>query len=262
MPEVGPIAIRTRSEIERMRTASRHVAEILLEIRELARPGVTTAALEAAAARSIAQRGVESSFLGYGPHGLPPYPAVMCMSVNEEIVHGIPGPRELKEGDILSLDFGVIYEGYHGDSAVTIPIGEVSAQARRLLEVTRAALYRGIEQMVPGRRLSDIGHAVQRHVEAAGFSVVRDFVGHGIGRQLHEPPQIPNYGLPGRGPRLRPGMVFAIEPMVNAGGMGVRMLEDEWTAVTEDGSLSAHFEHTILITGHGPEILTRLPGSH
>jgi methionyl aminopeptidase len=262
MGEARAIAIRTRSEIERMRTASRHVAEILLEIRELARPGVTTAALEEAAARSIARRGVVSSFLGYGPHGLPPYPAVMCMSVNEEIVHGIPGPRELKEGDILGLDFGVAFEGYHGDSAVTIPIGAVSEQPERLLEVTRAALYRGIAEMVPGHRLSDIGHAVQAHAEGAGFAVVRDFVGHGIGRQLHEPPQIPNYGPPGRGPRLRPGMVFAIEPMVNAGGMGVRMLDDEWTAVTEDGSLSAHFEHTVLVTEQGPEILTRLPGSH
>ncbi len=256
------IPIKTRREIELMREASRHVAEILLEIRDLAKPGVTTGELDRFAARSIERRKLTSSFKGYGPHGLPPYPAVMCMSVNEEIVHGIPGPRELKDGDVLSLDFGVAVQGFHGDSAVTVPIGTLGAEALRLLEVTRRALYQGIEQMAPGHRLSDIGHSVQTEAEAAGFSVVRDFVGHGIGRALHEPPQIPNFGPPGRGPRLRPGMVFAIEPMVNAGGPGVRVLDDQWTAVTEDGSLSAHFEHTILVTEAGPEILTRLPGSH
>jgi methionyl aminopeptidase len=256
------IPIKTRREIERMREAARHVAEILLEVRDLARPGVTTGELERHAAGCIARRGVVSSFKGYGPHGLPPYPAVMCMSVNEEIVHGIPGPRELKEGDILGLDFGVSVDGYHGDSAVTIPIGEIGGETQRLLDVTRGGLYAGIAQMVPGRRLSDIGHAVQRSVESVGFSVVRDFVGHGIGRALHEPPQIPNFGPEGRGPRLKPGMVFAIEPMVNAGKPDVRMLDDEWTAVTADGSLSAHFEHTILITDDGPEVLTRLSGSH
>jgi methionyl aminopeptidase len=256
------IAIKTRREIELMREASRHVAEILLEVREHAKPGVTTGELDRLAARSIERRKVVSSFKGYGPHGLPPYPAVMCMSVNEEIVHGIPGARELKDGDVLSLDFGVVFEGFHGDSAVTIPVGTVGAEALRLLDVTRRALYRGIEQMVPGHRLSDIGHAVQAEAEEAGFSVVRDFVGHGIGRALHEPPQIANFGPPGRGPRLRPGMVFAIEPMVNAGGPGVRMLDDQWTAVTEDGSLSAHFEHTILITEAEPEVLTRVSGSH
>jgi methionyl aminopeptidase len=242
--------------------AARHVAEILLEVRELARPGVTTAELELAAARSIERRGVISSFKGYGPHGLPPYPAVMCMSVNDEIVHGIPGSRELKDGDILGLDFGVIHEGFHGDSAVTIPIGTISAEAERLLEATRQALYQGIAQMRPGNRLSDIGHAVQKKAEGLGYNVVKDFVGHGIGRSLHEPPQIPNFGSPGRGPRLRAGMVFAIEPMVNIGSPGVRMLDDEWTAVTDDGSLSAHFEHTILITEEGPEVLTRVEGSH
>jgi methionyl aminopeptidase len=256
------IPVKTRREIDLMREASRHVAEILLEVRERAKPGVTTGELDRFAARSIERRGVVSSFRGYGPHGLPPYPAVMCMSVNEEIVHGIPGSRELKDGDLLSLDFGVSFQGFHGDSAVTIPIGTVGAEALRLLDVTRRALYRGIEQMVPGRRLSDIGHAVQAEAESAGFSVVRDFVGHGIGRALHEPPQIANFGPPGRGPRLRSGMVFAIEPMVNAGGPGVRMLDDQWTAVTEDGSLSAHFEHTIVVGDEGPEILTRVPGSH
>lgn len=256
------IPVKSRREIEAMREASRHVAEILLELRERVRPGITTAELDEHAARAIERRGLRSSFLGYGPHGLPGYPATLCTSVNDEIVHGIPGPRELKEGDIIGLDFGVIAGGFHGDSAVTVPVGRISAEAERLLETTRRALYRGIEQMVPGRRLSDIGHAIQGEAEGAGFSVVRSFVGHGIGRKLHEPPQIPNYGPPGRGPRLRPGMVFAIEPMVNVGGPGVRMLEDEWTAVTEDGSLSAHFEHTVLITEEGPEILTRVEGSH
>jgi methionyl aminopeptidase len=256
------IQIKTRRELERMRDATRHVAEILLELREMARPGVTTAELGARARASIRRRKVVSSFEGYGPHGLPGFPDVICISLNEEVVHGIPGPRELKEGDLLSLDFGVSVDGYHGDSAVTVPIGEVSETARRLVEATCEALYRGIEQMVPGNRLSDIGHAVQSRAEADGFSVVRQFVGHGIGRKLHEPPQIPNFGPPGRGPRLRPGMTFAIEPMVTAGGAEVRILDDQWTAFTLDGSLAAHFEHTVLITDHGPEILTRVPGSH
>jgi methionyl aminopeptidase len=256
------IRIKTRREIETMRTAGRHVAEILLELRERARPGVTTGELDEHARRAIAKRGVESSFLGYGPHGLPPYPAVLCVSVNEEVVHGIPGRRELKEGDVLSLDFGASWNGWHGDSAVTVPVGTVGAEAARLVEATERALRDGIEQMVPGHRLSDIGHAVQARAEGEGFSVVRQFVGHGIGREMHEPPQIPNYGPPGRGPRLKPGMVFAIEPMVTAGGPDVRILDDEWTAVTADGSLAAHFEHTILVTEAGPEVLTRVPGSH
>ncbi len=256
------IPIKTRREIDTMREASRHVAEILLELREMARPGVTTHEVEQRARASIGRRGVTSSFEGYGPHGLPKYPAVVCISLNEEVVHGLPGPRQLKEGDLLSLDFGVHVDGFHGDSAVTIPIGQPGETARRLLETTREALYEGIQQMVPGRRLSDIGHAVQTHAEGRGFSVVRQFVGHGIGRKLHEPPQIPNFGPAGRGPRLRAGMVFAIEPMVTAGGADVRILEDQWTAVTADGSLSAHFEHTVLITEEGPEVLTTVPGSH
>lgn len=256
------IRIKTRREVEAMRVAGRHVGEILLELRELAKPGVTTGELDEHARRAIRKRGVESSFLGYGPHGLPPYPAVLCVSVNEEVVHGIPGRRELKEGDVLSLDFGVSFEGYHGDSAVTVPVGSWGEEAQRLVEATRRALDDGIEQMVPGHRLSDVGHAVQARAEGEGFSVVRQFVGHGIGREMHEPPQIPNFGPPGRGPRLKPGMVFAIEPMVTAGGPDVRMLDDEWTAVTADGSLAAHFEHTILVTESGPEVLTRVPGSH
>jgi methionyl aminopeptidase len=256
------IPIKTRREIELMRRASRHVAEILLELRELVQPGITTRELDRHAEKAIAQRGVVSSFKGYDPHGLPRYPAVLCVSVNEEIVHGIPGRRALVEGDIVGLDFGVSVEGYHGDSAVTVPVGRIAPEAQRLLDATRDALRCGVEQMVPGNRLSDIGHAIQGRAESAGYSVVRVFAGHGIGSRLHEPPWIPNYGKPGRGPRLMPGMVFAIEPMVDAGRPDVRMLEDEWTAVTADGSLSAHFEHTVLITEEGPETLTRVEGSH
>lgn len=245
-----------------MREAGRHVAEILLMLRELAQPGVTTAQLDRLAQREIEKRGLTSSFLGYAPAGLPPYPAVVCVSVNEEVVHGIPGSRELKEGDILSVDFGVECGGFHGDSAATIAIGEISDQATNLIETTHASLNDAVEQMVPGNRLSDIGHAVQKRAEGAGFSVVRQFVGHGIGRQMHEPPQVPNYGRPGRGPRLVTGMVFAVEPMVNVGSHAVRVLDDEWTAVTADGALSAHFEHTILVSDNGPEVLTRIEGSH
>ncbi len=245
-----------------MREAGRHVAEILLVLREMVQPGTKTIEFHRVAAKMIEQRGLTSSFIGYGPGGLPPYPATICVSVNEEIVHGIPGSRELKKGDILSLDFGIIHEGFHGDSALTVPVGPVSEEAETLIEVTRECLYLGIEQMVPGNRLSDIGHAVESRAARGNYSVVRQFVGHGIGQELHEPPQIPNYGRPGRGPRLLPGMVFAIEPMVNVGTEKVRMLDDEWTAVTADGELSGHFEHTVLITEDGPEILTQIEGSH
>jgi methionyl aminopeptidase len=256
------IPIKTRSEIEKMRQSGRHVAEILLLLRERAKSGTTTGALNDMARAEIDKRGVESSFLGYGPGGLPPYPAVLCVSVNDEIVHGIPGKRELRDGDLLSLDFGITADGFHGDSACTIPVGEVDDDALELMETTRQSLYDAIDQMQPGKRLSDIGHAVQTRAESRGYGVVRQFVGHGIGRVMHELPQIPNYGRPGRGPRLLPGMVFAIEPMVNIGSESVKMLEDEWTAVTEDGELSAHFEHTVLISDNGPEILTRVEGSH
>jgi methionyl aminopeptidase len=256
------IPVKTRREIEHMRSAGRHVAEILLELRALARPGVSTEELDRHAEKAIAERGLQSSFKGYDPHGLPPYPAVLCVSVNDEIVHGIPGPRVLQDGDVVGLDFGVSAEGFHGDSAVTVGVGEIDREARRLLEVTLDSLRCGAEQMLPGRRLSDIGHAVQGRVEAEGFSVIRVFAGHGIGRQMHEPPWVPNYGRPGRGPRLVPGMVFAIEPMVAMGRPDVRMLDDEWTAVTADGSLAAHFEHTILVTEDGPQFLTRIEGSH
>jgi methionyl aminopeptidase len=256
------IAIKSRREIEQMRDVGRHTAEILLELRGRARPGVTTGELDEIAARALKKRGLNSPFLGYSPGGVAPYPAVLCASVNEEIVHGIPGRRELREGDVVSLDFGVEYRGWHGDSAVTITVGEVSPEARKLVETTHESLSKGIAEMLPGNRLSDIGHAVQCRAEQEGYGVVRQFVGHGIGREMHEPPQVPNYGRPGRGPRLRAGMVLAIEPMVNVGSEKVRVLKDEWTAVTADGSLSAHFEHTVLITEEGPEILTEIEGSH
>jgi methionyl aminopeptidase len=256
------IPIKSEREIGLMREAARHVGEILLEVREHIRPGVTTGELDEIGAKSIAKRGVRSSFKGYDPHGLPKYPAVLCVSVNDEIVHGIPGPRELADGDIVSLDFGVSVDGYHGDSAVTIPVGEIEAETARLLEVTRASLDDAMEVMRPGARLSDLGNAIQQRAEGAGFGVVREFSGHGIGQALHEEPWIPNFGKPGRGPRLECGMVLAVEPMVTAGRPDVRMLDDEWTAVTADGSMSAHFEHTILVTEHGGEALTRIAGSH
>ncbi|MFP6605061.1 MAG: type I methionyl aminopeptidase [Myxococcota bacterium] len=256
------IPIKTRREIDRMRESGRHVAEILLLLREKAKPGMTTGELNEIAAAEIERRGIQSSFLGYGPGGLPPYPAVLCVSVNDEVVHGIPGKRQLKGGDLLSLDFGITTGGFHGDSACTIPVGEVDDDARDLMETTRDSLYDAIDQMRPGNRLSDIGHAVQTRAESKGYEVVRQFVGHGIGRVMHELPQIPNYGRPGRGPRLLSGMVFAIEPMVNMGSENVKMLEDEWTAVTEDGEISAHFEHTVLISDNGPEVLTSVEGSH
>ncbi|MFP6654133.1 MAG: type I methionyl aminopeptidase [Myxococcota bacterium] len=267
------IAIKSRREIEKMREIGQRTAEILLELRGRAQPGVTTGELDEIAAKALKKGGLISPFLGYAPGGVAPYPAVLCTSLNDEIVHGIPGTRELQEGDIISLDFGAVEraedgvaaaatKGWHGDTAITIAVGEIDSEAKRLIETTRDALEKGIERMVPGDRLSDIGFAVQDRVEKEGFGVVRQFVGHGIGREMHEPPQVPNYGRPGRGPRLRAGMIFAIEPMVNIGSEKVRILEDEWTAVTADGSLSAHFEHTVLITDNGPEVLTRIPGSH
>ena len=253
------IPIKTRREIALMREAGRHVAEILEELARLVAPGITTQELDRFAEKKIEERGIVSSFKGYGPYGLPPYPGVLCVSVNDEIVHGIPGQRTIEDGDVVSIDFGVSVDGFHGDSAITVAVGEVAPAWRELVDVTRESLEHAIAQMRAGRRLSDIGHAVQAHVEAHGFSVVRDFAGHGIGRRMHESPWIPNYGAPGRGPRLVPGMVFAIEPMVNLGAPGVRILDDEWTAVTVDGAPSAHFEHTVLVTEGEPEVLTRVP---
>jgi methionyl aminopeptidase len=245
------IVCRSQSEIEKLRRVNRLVGEILGELRAMAAAGVTTADIDAVAETRVREAGAEPAFKGY--HG---YPATVCASVNEQVVHGIPSTRKLVEGDILSIDMGAKLEGYFGDCAVTVPIGSVSAEALALLRVTEESLFCGIAAVKPGGRVSDIGAAVQQHVEAHGFSVVREFVGHGIGTSLHEEPQIANYGPPGRGPRLAEGMVLAIEPMVNAGKAAVKVLSDGWTAVTRDGRLSAHFEHSVVVTSDGCEILT------
>ncbi len=248
------IILKTPEEIEVMAQASKLVAETLEALKKEVRPGVTTEQLDRLAEAFIVARGGRPAFKGYRN-----YPKTLCASVNEQVVHGIPSKRPLKEGDIVGLDWAPLVGGFYGDAAMTVAVGTVSPEAARLIKVTEEALYLGIEQAVVGNRLSDISHAIQRHVEAAGYSVVTDFVGHGIGRQLHEEPQVPNYGKPGQGPRLQYGMVLAIEPMVNMGGSAVRILEDQWTAVTKDGSLSAHFEHTIAIQPSGPaRILTKL----
>lgn len=252
---MAQVELKSPEEISRMREAGRIVCEILDELERTVAPGVSTWDLDALAEKLIRAKGAKPAFKGY--HG---FPSCLCASVNHEVVHGIPSrKRKLAEGDLMKLDFGVVYQGFFGDSARTVPVGKVSAQARALVEATREALAQAVAAMVPGNRLGDIGHAIQSYVEPRGFSVVRDFVGHGIGRALHEPPQVPNYGSPGTGMRLRPGMVLAVEPMINAGAPQVEVLEDDWTAVTRDGRLSAHFEHTILVTEQGPEILTRRP---
>lgn len=246
------IICRSTDELERMRAAGRLVGEVLAELAGLVAPGVTTADLDAVAEKRIARAGATPAFKGY--HG---YPATICASINDEVIHGIPsGRRLLNDGDIISIDVGASLNGYFGDSAITLPVGQVSEEAATLLRVTEEALYKAIDRVRPGSRISDLGHAVQKHVEAYGFSVVREFVGHGIGQRMHEEPQIPNYGDPGRGPRLTEGMVLAIEPMVNAGKPAVKVLGDGWTAVTRDNSLSAHFEHTVAVTADGPWILT------
>jgi methionyl aminopeptidase len=251
------IELKTSDEIARIREACLIVHEILQECIRLAAPGVTTAQFDLLAEARTLERQARPAFKGY--HG---YPASICVSVNDEVVHGIPSAkRVLGEGDIVGLDFGVIFRGYFGDAAVTVPVGRVSEPATRLLETTRQALAQAIAASGPSNRLGDVGAAVQTLVEGRGYSVVRDFVGHGIGRQLHEAPQVPNFGRPGVGVRLRPGMVLALEPMVNAGGAAIRTLADGWTAVTADGSLSAHFEHTIAVTENGPEILSLPDGS-
>ena len=248
------IILKTQDEIEVMARASKLVAETLQALKREVRPGIATEELDRLAEEFIRARGGVPAFKGYRN-----YPKTLCASVNDEVVHGIPSKRVLKDGDIVGLDLGAIVDGFYGDSAVTVPVGAIPPEAAELLRVTEEALYKGIEQAIVGNRLSDISHAIQRHAEAAGFSVVTDFVGHGIGQQLHEEPQIPNYGKPGQGPRLQVGMVLAIEPMINMGGSAVRVLEDQWTAVTRDGSLSAHFEHTIAVQASGsPRILTKL----
>jgi methionyl aminopeptidase len=247
------IVCRSKSEIEKLRRVNQLVARILAELWHMVAPGVTTQEIDATAERLVREAGAEPAFKGY--HG---YPATVCASINEQVVHGIPSPRPLVESDVVSIDMGAKLDGFFGDCAVTVPVGRVSPDAERLLRVTAEALFRGIDAVKPGARVSDIGAAVQAHVEANGFSVVREFVGHGIGTSLHEEPQIANYGPGGRGPRLTEGMVLAIEPMVNFGGAAVKVLGDKWTAVTCDGTLSAHFEHTVVVTGDGCEILTLL----
>lgn len=247
------ISIKSSREIELMRIAGRIVAETHERLREVIRPGITTLELDTIAEAYIRKSRGIPSFKGYNG-----FPASICSSVNEQVVHGFPGPIVLKEGDIIGIDIGAIYEGYHGDAARSYGIGQIDDELKKLLRVTEESFFKGIEYAVPGNRLSDISNAVQKHVEANGFSVVRDFVGHGIGRNMHEEPQIPNYGLPHRGPRLAAGMALAIEPMVNQGKYAVKVLDDGWTVVTADGKPSAHYENTIIITDGDPEIVTLL----
>jgi methionyl aminopeptidase len=245
------IVCKSAAELEYMREAGRIVAETHRLLRQAIKPGVTTAELDRLAEEYIRSQGAVPSFKGYNQ-----FPASICASVNDELVHGIPGPRVLNEGDIISIDIGAQYRGYHGDSAWTYPVGEISDEHRRLLEVTERSLMEGLKHVKAGVRLYTVSHAIQRVIEEAGMSVVREYVGHGIGARLHEEPQIPNYGIPDRGPRLKPGMTLAIEPMVILGERFVRTLEDNWTVVTADGSWCAHFEHTVAVTEDGCEILT------
>jgi methionyl aminopeptidase len=248
------IMCKSPAEIEKMRQSGKIVRQVLDEVAAMVKPGISTMDLERAAAKRIKELGAKPAFKGYYD-----YPCVLCTSVNQEIVHGIPNDkRMLKEGDIVSVDCGVVLDGYYGDAAVTVPVGDgQNDTVKKLLQVTRESLYKGIEKARIGNTVGDVGAAVQEHVEANGFSVVREFVGHGIGTKLHEDPQVPNFGTRGHGARLREGMVIAIEPMVNIGRPGAKVLEDKWTAVTEDGSLSAHFEHCVAVTSDGPVILTQ-----
>lgn len=247
------IVLKSSRELELMEKAGKIVALALEEVKKNVRPGVTTAELNRVAEELIFSHKAVPTFKGYRG-----FPAAICTSVNEEVVHGIPGLRTLKDGDIISIDIGAEVDGYNGDAARTFPVGEVSDEALRLIRVTEESFFKGIEYAKPGYRVSDISNAIQVHVEANNFSVVRDYVGHGIGRKMHEDPQIPNYGPPNKGPRLRPGMTFAIEPMVNAGGFQVYTLKNQWTVVTKDSSLSAHYENTIAITDAEPRILTMI----
>ncbi|AQY36680.1 type I methionyl aminopeptidase [Bacillus thuringiensis] len=247
------IICKTSREIEIMREAGRIVALTHQELKQHITPGITTKELDQIAEKTIQKYGATPSFKGYNG-----FPGSICASVNEELVHGIPGKRKLKEGDIISIDIGAKYNGYHGDSAWTYPVGNISESVQKLLDVTEKSLYLGLEQVKPGERLSNISHAVQTHAEENGFSIVREYVGHGIGQDLHEDPQIPHYGPPNRGPRLKPGMVICVEPMVNQGRRYVKTLSDDWTVVTVDGKWCAHFEHTIALTEAGYEILTTL----
>jgi len=248
------ITIKSRAELDIMRVAGRITAETLALLRDMVQPGITTRDLDRAAYKALKARGAEPSFKGYQG-----FPGSICTSVNDEVVHAIPGKRVLREGDIIKIDLGASYRGYHGDATITVPVGEVSDEARRLMRVCEEALWRGIEQTRAGNRLGDISHAIQTYVESHGFSVVRDYGGHGLGRELHEEPHLPHYGPPGHGVPLRVGMVLTIEPMINAGGKETRLLDDGWTVVTADGSLSAQYEHTVAITENGPEVFTLLP---
>ncbi|HAM52895.1 MAG TPA: type I methionyl aminopeptidase [Nitrospiraceae bacterium] len=247
------IIIKSPEEIERMAAACRIVAETLRALSDMAKPGISTRDIEGIAEKMILKKGGALAFKGYRG-----FPAGICTSINDQVVHGIPSSVILREGDIISIDLGVYMNGFYGDGAITLPVGKISKEAERLLQVTENALYLGIEKVSPGNRVSDVSHAIQKYVEANGYSVVRALVGHGIGRSLHEAPQVPNYGGPGQGPRLREGMTFAIEPMVNAGSYGITVLDDGWTAVTLDHSLSAHFEHTVAVTENGVRILTKI----
>ncbi len=247
------ITLKSKEEIELMRTSNRLVAKLLEKLRKLVTPGITTGELDAIAEDFIRKNGAEPTFKGYVE-----YPACICASVNNEVVHAIPGKRALKNGDIISIDAGLRINGYCGDATITVPVGSISREAARLIKVTAKALEIGIAQAVPGNRIGDISHAIQFFVEGQGYSIVRDFVGHGIGRQMHEDPQVPHFGQPGTGPMLQEGMVIAIEPMVNVGGYKLKILDDGWTAVTVDGSWSAQFEHSVAITAKGPDILSRL----
>ncbi|MEW8955378.1 type I methionyl aminopeptidase [Clostridium sp.] len=245
------IHIKNSQEIDYMREAGRVVGETLLMFKEVIKPGMTTAEIDKIAEEFITKQGAKPSFKGYGG-----FPATLCVSVNDEVVHGIPGNRVLKDGDIVTLDCGAYVNGFHGDAARTYPVGSISDEASKLIRVTEESFFKGIENAVIGKRLTDISHAIQTHVEANGFSVVRDFVGHGIGKSLHEDPEVPNFGRPGRGPKLVEGMVLAIEPMVNTGKFHVVTKADGWTVVTADKSLSAQYENTVVILPEGPEILT------
>jgi methionyl aminopeptidase len=250
------IICKSPAEIEKLRRSGQVVRQVLLETKELVKPGESTLELERFVEKRLRELGAVPASKGYRG-----YPWCLCTSVNDEIVHGMPSNRRLREGDIIGLDLGVIVDGYYGDSALTVPVGQISPEAAKLIRVTEESLEMGIQQARYGNRLGDISFAVQQHVERNGFSVVREMVGHGIGREYHEEPQVPNFGRPGHGPVLKEGMVFTIEPMVNAGDYAMRILDDQWTAVTVDGSLSAHFEHTIAVTRNGPEVLSRQPAA-
>lgn len=247
------IVVKNAADIELMAQACKITAGALQAAGEAIQPGVTTAHVDTVVKKFITSHGAKPSFLGYGG-----FPASACISVNDTVIHGIPGHEVIKDGDIVSVDVGAYYKGFHGDSAYTFAVGTIDAETKRLLEVTKESLQAAIAVAAPGKRIGDISNAVQTVVEAAGFSIVRDFVGHGVGQDLHEDPQVPNYGIPGRGPRLVPGMTIAIEPMVNAGGYAVRVLDDDWTVKTVDHSMAAHFEHTVVITNDGCRVLTKL----